>query len=61
MFAAGCGGSSSDGTVGEEIAEDLNKAMDEAREVEEKILEHKDDIDKAMNEAMDAVDEVESQ
>ncbi|MFQ6005532.1 MAG: hypothetical protein ACE5OQ_08505 [Woeseia sp.] len=57
LFVAGCGGSSDDETVGKEIADDYNKAMDKAREVEDKILEHTEDIDEAVEKAMDEVED----
>ena len=54
LFIAGCGGSSNDETVGQEIADDLNEAMDKAREVEDQIMQHKDEIDDAVEDAEDA-------
>lgn len=57
LFIAGCGGSSSDGTVGEEIADDLNEAMDKAREVEDQIMQHKDEIDDAVEDAEKAIED----
>jgi outer membrane murein-binding lipoprotein Lpp len=54
VFIAGCGGTSEEDTVGKEIADDYNEAMDKAREVEDKLLQHKEDIDKAMEEADEA-------
>jgi peptidoglycan hydrolase CwlO-like protein len=56
LFAA-CGSSSDEDTVGKEIADDYNEAMDKARAVEEELQEHVDEIDKAVEEAMDEVDE----
>jgi hypothetical protein len=57
LFIAGCGGSSNDGTVGEEIADDLNEAMDKAREVEDQIMQHKDEIDAAVEDAEEAIED----
>ena len=57
LFIAGCGDSSNDGTVGEEIADDLNEAMDKAREVEDKIMKHKDEIDDAVEDAEEAIED----
>lgn len=54
---AGCGSSSDEDTVGKEIADDYNEAMDKAREVEEEMQEHKDEIDKAVDDAMDEVED----
>jgi len=44
-------------TVGTEIAEDYNEAMDKAREVENQMMEQKEKIDAALKEAENAVDE----
>ena len=57
LLAAGCGGSSDEETVGKEIADDYNEAMDKAREVEDKMQEHKEEIDKALEEAEEAIQE----
>lgn len=57
LFVVGCSGSSDDETVGKEIADDYNKAMEKAREVEEKIQQHTDDIDEAVEKAMDEVED----
>ena len=54
ILVAGCGASSEEETVGKEIADDYNEAMDKAREVEDKLMEHKENIDKAMEEAEEA-------
>ena len=54
FFFAGCGSSSNDETVGQEIADDLNEAMDKAREVEDQIMQHKDEIDDAVEDAEEA-------
>lgn len=57
VLFAGCGSSSDEDTVGKEIADDYNEAMDKARAVEEELQEHVDELDKAVEEAMDEVDE----
>lgn len=57
LVFAGCGSSSDEDTVGKEIADDYNEAMDKARDVEEQLKEHAEDIEKAVEEAMDEVDE----
>ncbi len=57
LFIAGCGGSSNDGTVGEEIADDLNAASEKAREVEDEIMKHKDEIDDAVEDAAKAIED----
>jgi len=57
LVIAGCGSSSDEETVGKEIADDYNEAMDKARQVEDDLQEHVDEIDKAVDEAMDEVDE----
>ncbi len=57
LVIAGCGISSDEETVGKEIADDYNAAMDKARQVEDELQEHVDEIDKAVEEAMDEVDE----
>ena len=44
-------------TIGTEIAEDYNEAMDKAREVENQMMEQKEKIDAALKEAENAVDE----
>lgn len=44
-------------TIGTEIAEDYNEAMDKAREVENQVMEQKEKIDAALKEAENAVDE----
>jgi hypothetical protein len=56
---AACGGSSDDEnaddesgeTIGAEIASDYNTAMDKARNVEDQLLENKENIDEAVEEA----------
>ena len=57
FFFAGCGSSSNDETVGQEIADDLNEAMDKAREVEDQIMQHKDEIDDALEDAEKATED----
>ncbi len=57
LVFAGCGGSSDEDTVGKEIADDYNKAMDKARKVEEELKEHAEDIERAIEEAMDEAEE----
>ena len=44
-------------TVGQEIADDYNRAMDKAREVEDQMMQQKQKIDDALKEAENAVDE----
>jgi hypothetical protein len=61
IFIAGCGGSSEEDTVGKEIADDYNEAMDKAREVEDKLMEHKEDIDKTLEEVEEAIEEQKKQ
>ena len=57
LVFAGCGGSADEETVGKEIADDYNEAMEKARQVEEKLKEHAEDLEKAIEEAMDDVNE----
>ena len=57
LVFAGCGGSADEETVGKEIADDYNEAMEKARQVEEELKEHAEDLDKAIEEAMDDVNE----
>jgi Tfp pilus assembly protein PilP len=57
LFIVGCGSSSDDETVGQEIADDLNEAMDKAREVEDQIMRHKDEIDDALEDAEEATED----
>ena len=57
LIIVGCGGSSNDETVGQEIADDLNEAMDKAREVEDQIMQHKDEIDDAVENAEEAIED----
>ena len=40
-------------TVGKEIADDYNRAMDQARAVEEQVMEQKRKIDEALKQAED--------
>ncbi len=58
LFIVGCGSSSNDETVGKEIADDLNEAMDKAREVEDQIMRHKDGIDDALEDAEEATEDI---
>lgn len=44
-------------TIGTEIAEDYNEAMDKAREVENQVMEQKEKIDAALKEAENPIDE----
>lgn len=44
-------------TIGTEIAEDYNEAMDKAREVENQVMEQKEKIDAALKEAENAIEE----
>ena len=64
LMLVGCGGDNSDDestdseagdTVGAEIAEDFNKSMDKAREIEEILQDSKEAIDAAVEEADGAV------
>jgi len=57
LFIAGCGGSSNDETVRQEIADDLNEAMAKARAVEDQIMQHKDEIDAAVEDAEEATED----
>ncbi len=56
LVFAGCGGSADEETVGKEIADDYNEAMEKARQVEEELKEHAEDIERAIEEAMDDID-----
>lgn len=40
-------------TVGKEIADDYNRQMDKARDVEDQVMEQKRQIDEALKEAQD--------
>ncbi len=42
---------SRDETIGKEIADDYNAAMDKARDVENQVMEQKQKIDEALREA----------
>jgi len=57
LLIAACGGSSDEETVGKEIADDYNEAMDKVREVEQDLQKHADEIDKQIEEAMDEVED----
>lgn len=61
LLVTGCGSSSDKETVGKEIADDYNEAMDKAREVEDKLQEHKEDIDKALEEVEKSTEDQETQ
>ena len=57
LMLVACGSDNSDQaveaepTVGKEIADDYNRAMDQARAVEEQAMEQKRKIDEALNQA----------
>ena len=60
LLVVGCGGDSSNDesadnaegdTVGAEIAEDFNRQMDKARDIEEILQDSKEEIDAAVEEA----------
>lgn len=52
LFACSSGDSESrDETIGKEIADDYNAAMDKAREVENQVMDQKQKIDEALREA----------
>ena len=60
LFA--CGGETSDDesdgeTIGAEIADDYNNAMDKAKDLEDQIQQSKDDIDAALEDAEDEIDD----
>ncbi len=57
IVIAGCGGSSEEDTVGKEIADNYNEAMDKARAVEEELKERAEALDKAVEEAMEEGEE----
>ena len=62
LTVMGCGAKADDesednDTVGAEIAEDYNRQMDKAREVETQLLESKQNIDDALENAEGAVEE----
>ncbi len=57
LVFAGCGGSADEETVGKEIADHYNEAMEKARQVEEELKEHAEELDKAIEEAMDDANE----
>ncbi len=58
MLLVACSGSSDEDTIGKEIADEYNEAMDKARKVEEDLQEHAENIEKAVEDAMDEVDDV---
>ena len=59
LMLVACGSDKSDEaveaepTVGKEIADDYNRAMDKARAVEDQVMEQKRNIDEALQEAED--------
>jgi precorrin-2 methylase len=57
LVFAGCGSSSDEETVGKEIADDYNEAMDKARDVEQELQEHADEVEKQIEEATEEVEE----
>lgn len=57
LLFAGCGSSSDEDTVGTEIADEYNEAMDKAQEVEEELQEHADEIEKQIEDTMEEVEE----
>jgi len=63
LMFSGCGSSSDkseeddNGTIGAEIAEDYNRQMDKAADVEAQLLESKKNIDDAVENAEGAVEE----
>ena len=64
LTIASCGGGSSsdepdddNGTIGAELAEDYNRQMDKARDVEAQLLESKQNVDDALEEAERSVEE----
>lgn len=57
ILLVACGGSSDEDTVGKEIADEYNEAMDKARKVEEDLQEHAENIEKAVEDAMDEVED----
>lgn len=57
LLVAGCGGSSEEDTVGKEIADDYNEAMDKAREVEQDLQEHAEEIQRQVEETVEEVED----
>jgi len=49
--------SSEEDTVGTEIADDYNRAMDKAAEVEKQVQDHQDAVDEALKKAEEATDD----
>ena len=57
LFAFACSSGDSDSreeTIGKEIADDYNAAMDQAQNVENQVMEQKQKIDEALREAEQA-------
>jgi len=49
LLVSGCGSdSANEDTIGTEIADDYNRAMDDAAAVEEQLLEHQREIEEAI-------------
>ncbi len=61
LVFAGCGGSADEETVGKDIADNYNEAMEKARQVEEELKEHAKDLEHAIEEAMDDIEDVEEE
>lgn len=57
LLIAACGGSSEEDTVGKEIADDYNEAMDKAREVEQQLQEHAQEIERQVEQAVEEVED----
>jgi len=51
LFIAGCGSASEEETIGKAIADDYNRAMDEAAAVEDQLREQQRQVEDALNEA----------
>ena len=56
MLLVGCSESSDEDTIGKQIADDYNEAMEKARKVEDELKEHAENIERAVEDAMDEVD-----
>jgi ribosome recycling factor len=57
MLLVGCSESSDEDTIGKQIADDYNEAMEKARKVEDELKEHAENIERAVEDAMDEVDD----
>lgn len=57
LLVAGCGGSSDEETIGKEIADDYNEALDKAREVEQELQQHAEEIERQIDKAVEEVEE----